>query len=61
MSLRPWVRLARTEQSKNPWWTYLRDSFRLPNGRQGEYHFVHTNGSAMVIPVRPDGYSTPAT
>ncbi len=55
MPLRPWVRLTRTEQARNPWWTYLRDSFRLPNGRQGEYHYVHTNGSSMIIPVLPDG------
>ncbi len=55
MPLRPWVRLTRTERARNPWWTYLHDTFRLPNGREGEYHLVHTNGSSMVVPVLPDG------
>jgi len=55
MALRPWIRLTRTERLRNPWWTYLRDTFRLPDGKEGEYHFVHTNGSSMVIPVLSDG------
>jgi ADP-ribose pyrophosphatase len=40
---------------KNPWWTYRRDDVLLPNGREGEYHYVHVNGSSMIIPVRDDG------
>ena len=51
----PWIRLTRSERIRNPWWIYRLDTFRLPNGNQGEYHFVHTNGSSMVIPVLADG------
>jgi 8-oxo-dGTP pyrophosphatase MutT (NUDIX family) len=35
---------------ENPWWTYKRNYFVLPSGKEGEYHFVHTPGSAMIIP-----------
>ena len=55
MPLAPWLRLTRTERLRNPWWSYWLDTFRLPGGREGEYHSVHTNGSSMVIPVLPDG------
>jgi ADP-ribose pyrophosphatase len=40
---------------KNAWWTYLLDEYNLPSGKRGEYHFVHTPGSSMVVPVLPDG------
>ncbi|HTR81015.1 MAG TPA: NUDIX hydrolase [Bacteroidota bacterium] len=39
----------------NPWWTYTLDSFQIPNGVQGEYHVVHTEGSSLIIPVLDDG------
>jgi ADP-ribose pyrophosphatase len=39
----------------NPWWTYKRDDCELPGGSPGEYHYVHTNGSAMVVPVTANG------
>jgi ADP-ribose pyrophosphatase len=31
------------------------DEFLLPSGKRGEYHYVQTNGSAMVVPVDADG------
>jgi len=40
---------------RNPYWTYKRDTFELPSGRPGEYHYVHTNGSSMVVPIVGDG------
>jgi ADP-ribose pyrophosphatase len=55
MTLHGWSRISRTERFKNNWWTYLLDEYRLPSGKQGEYHFVHTHGSSMVVPVLPDG------
>lgn len=55
MPLKTWKRLSQSILFKNPWWTYQRDEFLLPSGKQGEYHYVHTNGSSMVIPVRDDG------
>ena len=55
MPLKPWKKLRRSAELKNPWWTYIKDAVLLPSGREGEYHFVHTNGSSMVIPVQDDG------
>jgi ADP-ribose pyrophosphatase len=55
MALTPWKRLNRSVVVKNPWWTYLKDSFQLPSGSTGEYHIVHTNGASMIIPVLDDG------
>ncbi len=55
MPLSRWTRLRQQFEIKNPWWSYRKDLVRLPSGAAGEYHFVHTNGASMVIPVRPDG------
>jgi ADP-ribose pyrophosphatase len=40
---------------KNPWWRYCCDEIELPSGKPGEYHYVLTNGSSMVIPKAEDG------
>lgn len=53
--LKRWTRLATSVMFKNPWWTYKKDEFRIPGGIDGEYHYVQTHGSSMVIPVLPDG------
>lgn len=55
MPLTPWKTLSRTVRFRNPWWSYGHDTVELPNGREGEYHYVHSFGSACVIPVLPDG------
>ena len=55
MALRPWTKLKEYTVATNPWWTYRRDACLLPGGAEGEYHYVHTNGSSMVIPVAADG------
>jgi ADP-ribose pyrophosphatase len=55
MSLKQWKKLSESVLFKNPWWTYKRDDTVLPNGKRGVYHYVHTNGSSMVIPILPDG------
>ena len=55
MSLTPWQRVCQEFEVKNPWWTYRKDRTILPNGRPGEYHFVHVRGSSMILPVLPDG------
>lgn len=55
MTLPAWSRISRIERFKNAWWTYLLDEYKLPSGKRGEYHFVHTLGSSMVVPVLPDG------
>lgn len=55
MALRPWKKLSEAVLFTNPWWIYKHDTFELPAGMKGEYHYVHTNGSSMIIPVEEDG------
>ena len=55
MALRRWRRLSQTDVFQNPWWTYRRDACELPAGTPGEYHYVHTNGSSLVIAAETDG------
>lgn len=39
----------------NPYWEYWLDKYRLPNGSAGDYHYVKSNGSTIVIPKDRDG------
>jgi ADP-ribose pyrophosphatase len=55
MPLKTWKKLSEAIVLKNPWWTYKRDAFELPSGNSGEYHYVHTNGSSMIVPLMEDG------
>lgn len=55
MPLKKWKKLSELQLFKNSWWSYRKDATELPGGRQGEYHYVHTNGSSMIIPVLGDG------
>ncbi len=55
MPLRPWKKIKTLKEIKNPWWIYRHDEVMLPSGKKGEYHYVHVNGSSMVIPVLEDG------
>lgn len=55
MALKPWRKISESVVFRNPWWTYRRDAFELPSGKPGEYHYVHTNGSSMVVPIMDDG------
>jgi ADP-ribose pyrophosphatase len=55
MPLKPWKKLSESVVFRNPYWTYKRDAFELSSGKPGEYHYVHTNGSSMVVPVAGDG------
>ena len=55
MSISHWKPRRRTVVCENPWWTYRLDMVELPSGKQVEYHYVHTRGSAMVVPVTADG------
>ena len=40
---------------QTPWTTFMHNKFQMPNGKEGNYWYVHTKGSAFVIPVLPDG------
>ena len=54
MSLKKWKKLSETVLIKNSWWTYKKDKTILPSGKLGEYHYVHTNGASMIVPVLND-------
>lgn len=55
MPLSRWKKLSEEILLRNPWWVYKRDVFELGSGKQGEYHYVSTDGASLVIPVRDDG------
>ncbi|MEI8135534.1 MAG: NUDIX hydrolase [bacterium] len=40
---------------QNPWWEYRRDAYSLPDESEGEYFYIHTHGSAMIIPITDEG------
>lgn len=48
--LRRLKRIASKIKYSNPYWKYRYDEYTLPDGSRGEYHFVETNGSTMIIP-----------
>ena len=48
-------RISGTLLAKNPWWEYRLDAYEKPDGSEGEFHYVHTAGSVMVIPLTASG------
>jgi ADP-ribose pyrophosphatase len=55
MALKHWTTRGEETLHRNPWWLYKRDRVVLPSGAEGEYHYVQTPGSVMVVPVATDG------
>ncbi len=55
MPLKTWKKISEAVLFHNSWWTYKKDETELPSGKRGEYHYVHTNGASMVVPVLNDG------
>ncbi|MFC1651567.1 NUDIX hydrolase [Patescibacteria group bacterium] len=55
MPLKPWKQITTQDKFKNPWWTYRFDKVIMPNGKEGEYNYVHTGGSVMIIPILDNG------
>lgn len=53
--LKRWKTLSSKILFKNPWWTYKLDEFEIPGGIKGEYNYVFTHGSSLVVPVTDDG------
>lgn len=51
MSLKQWKSLSKKTIIKNEHWSYNLDEFEIDNGHKGLYHYVHTLGSSMIIPV----------
>jgi len=55
MPLKTWKKISEAVLFRNSWWTYKKDETELPDGKRGEYHYVHTNGASMVVPILSDG------
>jgi ADP-ribose pyrophosphatase len=55
MALKKWTKRSEETLHRNRWWTYKRDSVLLPSGEEGEYYYVQTPGSVMVVPLAADG------
>jgi len=55
MPLGTWKKLGGITVATNRWWTYRKDTYELPSGTKGEYHYVHTNGASLVVPVGAGG------
>jgi ADP-ribose pyrophosphatase len=53
--LTPWKRLTTKVLQKNPWWEYRYDTCIMPNGKEGEYHYMHSLRSVAVVPVTDEG------
>ena len=53
-----WKKLSTEILHRNNWWSYFVDRFNgvgNDNLKTREYHYVHTNGSSLLIPVNNDG------
>jgi ADP-ribose pyrophosphatase len=55
MGLKRWKKISEVPVVENPWWTYKRDVYELPSGQRGEYNYVYSHGSSLIIPVKDDG------
>ncbi len=55
MPLKQWTKTSTEVVKKNDFWEYRLDTFTIGNSFEGEYHYVHTNGSTMVVPLLNDG------
>lgn len=53
--LKRWITRSDEEIARNPWWAYRRAEFEVPDGVTGTYHYVHTPGAAMIVPVLDSG------
>ena len=51
-----WQKITSQTKFRNDHWSYKIDEFQIENGERGVYHYVHTFGSSMVIPVTFDGH-----
>ncbi len=54
MSAKNWKTLESKTVFSNDHWSYKLNKFLHEDGTEDEYHYVHTLGSTMVIPVNDD-------
>jgi len=50
-----WKTLLSEEVFSSPWMSMYHNQFELPDGKKGNYFYLHTNGSALTIPIMEDG------
>jgi ADP-ribose pyrophosphatase len=55
MEIEHWKKVSTNIKHKNDWWSYRIDNYIFPSGKKSEYHYVHTAGSAFIIPILADG------
>jgi len=53
--LKKWIKISEETIHTNNWWEYRKDIFEIPGVSNGEYHYVYSRGSSMIIPVFDDG------
>lgn len=50
MSLKKWYQKDKKTLFKNDYWSYNLDKFEIEGGMTGDYHYVHSLGSTMIVP-----------
>ncbi len=53
--LKKWEKISGKLISKNKYWSYILEKFQIDGKDCGEYHYIHTGGSTLVIPVTHEG------
>ena len=53
--LKKWKKISEKLLFKNNFWSYILEEFEIEGNNRGEYHYVHTNGSTLIIPVLTSG------
>lgn len=54
--LKHWKKISSIKIFDNKYWSYLLDTFDFGDGKIGEYHYVHTEGSTLIIPKLRDKF-----
>lgn len=53
--MKPYKTISKSILFENAWWRYGCDRIEYPSGKQGEYHYIFTNGSSMIIAADDNG------
>lgn len=55
MALKHWKKISEETIHESPWIEYKHDRFDFGDGREGNYYYLDSPGSSMVVPVTDDG------
>jgi len=53
--MKPYKTISKKVLFENPYWRYRCDRVEFPSGKKGDYHYVISNGSSMVVAVDASG------